>query len=336
MRIKVVVVGFGFMGVTHTINILKNPGMELVAIVDKFPENIRKNLNEQLGNFSTGTIDEEIISRLNIYSSLDECLAAEKPDACVIAVHTDLHYELASMALNAGVHVFLEKPFSLSVDESRRMIELAREKNLVMMIGHVVRFMPAYQTLKHWIDSKEYGALKFLSLSRFSGLPAWGQWKEKRNSSGSSGGALFDLLIHDIDFAQWVMGVPDTIQSVCLPGELSAHDYVNATWNYGSGVTVKIEGGNIFHTDFPFQAGFFARFENASISFSSNSPNNIKVSTDTETLLVPAGDANKGFSGEINYFATCLKENAMPDMCTPESALRTIQICYRHIDETRE
>ena len=158
--------------------------------------------------FRSGTIDEEVISRLNIYSALDDCLAAEALDACIIAVHTDLHYELATLALNAGVHVFLEKPFSLSVDEGMKMIELAREKNLVLMIGHVVRFMPVYQTLKHWIDSGEYGALKFLSLIRFSGLPVWGQWKEKRKAFGSSGGALFDLLIHDIDFAQWVLGVP--------------------------------------------------------------------------------------------------------------------------------
>ncbi len=333
MRIKVAVAGFGFMGVTHTINILKNPDLELVAIVDKFPDNIRKNLNEQLGNFSTGTIDEEVISRLNIYSRLDDCLAAEALDGCIIAVHTDLHFELAMLAMDAGVHVFLEKPFSLSVDESRKMIELAREKSLVLMIGHVVRFMPAYQTLKHWIDSGEYGTLKFLSLSRFSGLPAWGQWKEKRMAFGSSGGALFDLLIHDIDFAQWVMGVPDTIHSICLPGELSAHDYVNAIWNYDSGVTVKIEGGNIFHTAFPFQAGFIARFENASVSYSSSSPDSIKVSADAGTFLVPAGDANEGFSGEINYFATCLKKNAMLDMCTPESALQTIEVCYRHLSK---
>jgi predicted dehydrogenase len=333
MRIKVAVAGFGFMGVTHTINILKNPDLELVAIVDKFPDNIRKNLNEQLGNFSTGTIDEEVISKLNIYSALDDCLAAEALDACIIAVHTDLHYELAVLALNAGVPVFLEKPFSLSVTEGRKLIELARKKNLVLMIGHVVRFMPAYQTLKHWIDSGEYGALKFLSLSRFSGLPAWGQWKEKRKAFGSSGGALFDLLIHDIDFAQWVMGVPDTIHSICLPGELSAHDYVNATWNYGSGTTVKIEGGNIFHTTFPFRAGFIALFENASVSYSSSSPDSIKVSTDADILHVPAGNANEGFSGEINYFANCLKENVMPDMCTPESALRTIEVCYRHLSD---
>ena len=75
------------------------------------------------------------------------------------------------------------------------------------MVGHVVRFMPPYQKLKKWIDSKEFGNLKFLSLSRFCGIPSWGQWKEK-NVKDLSGGALFDLVIHDIDFANYLLGMP--------------------------------------------------------------------------------------------------------------------------------
>jgi predicted dehydrogenase len=328
---KIAVVGFGFMGVTHAINILKNPDLELVAIVDKFPGNIRKNLNEQIGNFSTGTIDLDVISKLNIYQNLDECLSSVTPDACVISVHTDLHYDLAVSALNAGLNVFIEKPFSLSLIECREMTELASQKGLILMVGHVVRFMPAYLSLKNWIESGKYGTLKFLSLYRFSGPPAWGQWKEKQKDFGSSGGALFDLVIHDIDYAQWVLGRPDNITAQLLPGLLSNHDYINATWKYMTGLTVKIEGGNIFHTAFPFQAGFKARFENATVSYSSNSPESIKIYTDLEIAEVPAGDANEGFSDEINYFASCLKGKTFPYLCTPESAMRSIEMCNLHL-----
>lgn len=329
--IKIAVVGFGFMGITHTINILKNPLFKLVALVDKYPENISEKLKGQLGNFSTGTIDSEQIASLKTYSGLQECLDSEKLDAVVISVHVDLHFELTRMALNSGVHVFLEKPFSLSLSECHEMTSLAKSKDLTLMIGHVVRFMPAYQQLKEWIDSREYGELQFLSLSRFSGLPVWGQWKDKQKDFGVSGGALFDLVIHDIDWAQWVLGEPDYINARILPGKLSRHDYLNAVWNYESGLTVKIEGGNIFHTAFPFMAGFSARFENASISYSSSSPENIKVSDDLKTILVPAGDANDGFSGEINYFGNCLKNNRLPEICTPESAAKTIGICDLHV-----
>ncbi|TNF44996.1 MAG: Gfo/Idh/MocA family oxidoreductase [Bacteroidetes bacterium] len=327
---KTAVVGFGFMGLTHTINILKNPELELVAIVDKYPENIRKNLTEQVGNFSTGTLNEEVVSKIKIYTDLKDCLAAENPEICLIAVHTNLHYELTKIALNAGSNVFLEKPFCLDVSEGKELIELAAQKQLLLMVGHVVRFMPAYKKLKNWVDTGEFGELKFLSLSRFSGVPAWGQWKEKQQDFGSSGGALFDLVIHDIDFVQWLLGSPESIDSACIPGKLSNHDYVNAMWKYPSGVTAKIEGGNIFHTSFPFRAEYLAGFESASVIFSSNNPD-IKVTTDHETTLISAGDAMEGYSGELEYFLECLDKGIQPENCMPESALKTIEICYQHI-----
>jgi len=330
-KLKVAVVGFGFMGMTHTTNILKNTGLELVAIVDKNPGNIEKNLNEQVGNLSTGTFNKNEISNIKIYSSFDDCLSNEKLDACIIAVHTNFHYKLTKLALDAGIHVFLEKPFCLDISEGEELIELSSRKNLLLMVGHVVRFMPPYQKLKNWIDSGEFGHLKFLSLTRFSGIPAWGQWKEKQIDFGSSGGALFDLVIHDIDFVQWALGMPDSIVSTCLPGKLSKHDYLNVIWKYNSGINVKIEGGNTFHTTFPFRAGFSANFENASIFYCSSNPENITVADDTEIKHVPAGDAMDGYSGEMDYFIECILNHKKPEKCTPESALQTIKLGYKQI-----
>ncbi len=326
---NIAVVGFGFMGQTHASNILRNPDLRLVALIDRNPEIIRH--YDSTGNFATGTVSRESLKAVHVYTGLQECLANENLDACVIAVHTDLHVEMTTMALEAGVSVFLEKPFTLETHLCKQLIDLAARKNLLLMVGHVVRFMPAYQTLKGWIDNRDFGELRFLSLTRFSGLPSWGQWKEKKQPGGSTGGALFDLVIHDIDFARWVLGDPGTISSVCLPGELSKHDYVNATWNYAGGMVVKIEGGNIFHSAFPFQAGYTARFERASVQYTSNNPD-IQVAMDAETRTIPAGDANEGFKEELDYFTRCLRSHRYPDRCTPESAMKTIELCHKHMD----
>jgi len=329
---KIALVGFGFMGLTHTINVLKNKHLKLVAIVDKNIENIEKNLLDQGGNFSTGNISKESLSGVKMYSAIDDCILHEKTDAYFICVHTDLHFEMAEKALKAGNHVFLEKPFCLEIKQGEALIKLARQNDLLMMVGHVVRFMPAYRLLKQWISSGEFGALRFLSLSRFSGLPAWGQWKEKHLAFGSSGGALFDLVIHDIDFAQSVLGEPDSIRKIILPGKLSNHDYISAFWKYNNvDVEVRIEGGNIFHSDFPFQAGFAAQFEKASVLFTSMKPETISISSDTETKQVPAGDANEGFSNEVEYFTSCMESKNSPLECMPESSLLSIKICYDHI-----
>ncbi len=330
-KIKVAVVGFGFMGITHTRNILQKSNLELVAIVDKNPGNVKKNINEQIGNLLVGGIKEKDVAKIEVYSSVDECLLKENPDVFVIAVHTDFHFNLTKKALENGISVFLEKPFCLDIREGEELINLAQKANLLLMVGQVVRFMPPYQKLKKWIDSGEFGNLKFLSMIRFSGVPAWGDWKEKQKDFGSSGGALFDLVIHDIDFVQWALGEPDSIQSTILPGKLSRHDYVNAIWKYNSGINVKIEGGNTFHTNFPFHAGFSANFENASVLYSSSNPEDIIVATDTESMNIPAGDAMEGYSGELDYFINCLLNHEKPVNCLPESALDTIKLGYKHI-----
>ncbi len=331
--INVAVVGFGFMGMIHTGNLLKNTKVHLSAIVDKHTDNILQKLEVQSGNFSAEKYDAEELSKVKIYNNITDCLKEQQPDACIISVHTNLHFEMAKFALEAGAHVFLEKPFCLDVEQGHQLIELALAKNRILMVGHVVRFMPAYQVLKSWIDNGEYGDLEFLSMSRFSGVPIWGQWKDRQKDFGSSGGALFDLVIHDIDFAQWVCGVPSGVNANILPGKLSNYDYVSALWNYsGKKLHVKIEGGNTFHPTYPFSASFTARFNNVSALYSSNDPANIILATDSGTKPLPVGDANEGFSGEINYFIDCIHNNEQPVLCHPESALETIKLCYSHIN----
>jgi len=329
---RVAILGFGFMGMTHAENILKNNELELVAIVDKNPNAVEEKLHSSTGNFATAEISQDKLSHIKRYNNLDDCLEFEDLDAVLICVHTDLHYEMTRKVLLHGKHVFLEKPFCLNMQQAEELIKLAKEKEKVLMVGHVVRFMPPYQKLKEWIDSCKYGKLKFLSLSRYSGVPAWGEWMDRRTSFGSSGGALFDLLIHDIDYVNHVLGLPGSIKCNYLPGLLSKHDYVTALWSYfDKDINVKIEGGNIFHSSFPFQAGYMAHFEQASIQYSTVKGDVIQIASDTQLEEIPSGAAGDGFSNEIDYFAQCINQNKAPLACMPESALQTIQLCYDHL-----
>ena len=330
---KVAVVGFGFMGKTHVSHILRNSSLELVAIVDKNPEAVEKGLKTTEGNLSTGETGNDSIKKIHTYTTLEECIRMENPDAVHVCVHTGLHYAMVKEALSHGLHVLVEKPFCLDPEEGDEMIALAEKKGVVLMVAHVVRFMPSYQMLREWIRNEKYGRLKFLSLSRFSGIPVWGEWKEKQQVFGSSGGALFDLVVHDIDFARDVAGEPHQISGNYLPGKLSAHDYLNATWKYtGSDLVVRIEGGNIFHARFPFQAGFMASFENASINYSTAKPDRVYISDNHHTEEIVTGNPEAGYAGEIDYFATCMEENRKPEVCLPASALATIRLCHRHLE----
>ena len=329
---KVAIAGFGFMGMTHALNVLKNKDLLLVAIVDTKLDAIKNELHSNAGNFSTGNLDAESLKDVRMYKSLDECLREEELDACIISVHTDLHYKLTKMALEAGVNVFLEKPFCIDPEEGQELMEISEKNGLLLMVGQVVRFMPAYQKLKDWIDSGVHGKLTFLSLSRFSGLPDWGQWKEKQAAYGTSGGALFDLVIHDIDFARWIFGEPDEVNSICMPGKLSDQDYITANWEYHKkDIHIKIEGGNVFHSAFPFYAGFLAYFENASARFPGKDNEHLTLANDFVAQDIRIGNPNEGFRVEMDYFTECLLDGRFPEKCSPETALQTIRLCHRHI-----
>ena len=330
--INVAVIGFGFMGITHSLNIMRNKRLDLKAIITRNTADIPMRVKEQQGNFSSGEIRAGDFEKIPSYMSLRDCLKHERIDIVHICVHTNLHYELAREAMEQGIHVFMEKPMTLRLEEAELLNHYAKRMKVKLMVGHVVRFMPAYKKLKKWIDEKDFGPLEFISLTRYSGLPSWGQWKEKHAEFGSSGGALFDLVVHDIDFLNYVLGQPGKIQAVCQPGLLSMHDHVSAQWHYGD-VNARIEGGNTFHSSFPFHAGYIARFGKASIFYSSLIPEYIKICTNESVTEVEAGDPNDGFYDEIDYFASCVENDVDPVECMPESSIQTIKLCYDHIRE---
>ncbi|HBE42453.1 MAG TPA: hypothetical protein DDW27_14870 [Bacteroidales bacterium] len=330
---KIVVVGFGFMGLTHTINILHSKNLELTAIIDRDIDFIENSLMSKAGNISIGNLNSERLRNVRKYSDLDACMKSEDFDAVVICVPTSFHFEMTRKVLSYGKHVFLEKPICLDISQAEYLIDLAQKKSRIFMVGHVVRFMPPYQKLKKWAETFEFGNLKFLSLHRFSGRPGWGQWTEK-SVADSSGGALFDLVIHDIDFANYLFGIPDCIESTCLPGSLSRHDYISAMWKYGrKDVHVSIEGGNRFHINLPFQAGYMAQFEKASMLYTTLKGNVICIADDKSIREVPSGDATTGYFNELIYFTDCMEYNSQPAECMPVSSLEAIKLCYKHINK---
>jgi predicted dehydrogenase len=329
---RIAIVGFGFMGKTHALSILKNKNLQLVSIIDKNTETIERLLGSDSGNLDNGRIDPATLKNITRYTDLEECLQREDVDAVFICVHTDLHYPMAKKALQSNKHVLIEKPFCLDIEKATELITIAEDKERILMVAHVVRFMPPYQKLKQWIDSKEFGNLKFLSFSRFCGVPSWGEWKnaEVRNNSG---GALFDLAIHDMDFCNYVLGSPTTVSCNYLPGELSRHDYISAWWTYkDKNIEVKIESGNIFHAKFPFQAGFTAYFEEATVLYTSQQPNIIRIADYTHLREVDAGNVSAGYCNEIDYFAECMETGNYPAVCSPVSSLQSIQLCYNNIN----
>src|ERR1700682_1255573 len=98
----------------------------------------------------------------------DAVLRDPAVDAVVIAAPAAQHHELAMRALHAGKHVFVEKPLALRVEEGKELVELARERNLVLMVGHILEYHPAIIELKRLIQQGHLGKIQYIHSSRLN------------------------------------------------------------------------------------------------------------------------------------------------------------------------
>jgi predicted dehydrogenase len=147
-----------------------------------------------------------------VAASFDELLADPELDAVVVATPVPTHYELAQRVLEAGKHVFVEKPPAMRAREMEELCELAAERGLVLMPGHLLLYHPGVQKLKELVDSGELGEV----LCIYGNRQNLGVIRRDEN-------ALWSLGVHDLSVILYLTGEE--------PSELSAHG--NAFLNAG-------------------------------------------------------------------------------------------------------
>jgi UDP-2-acetamido-3-amino-2,3-dideoxy-glucuronate N-acetyltransferase len=126
--------------------------------------------------------------------SFDKMLEEPNVQAVVIATPSDTHFELAQKALNAGKHVYVEKPLARDVKHAEKLDALATERNLVLMVGHLLLYHPAVNCLKELIASGELGELLFVRSDRMNFNFARRDWS-----------VLWDLAPHDISMMSYIL-----------------------------------------------------------------------------------------------------------------------------------
>ncbi|MCG8538951.1 MAG: inositol 2-dehydrogenase [Clostridia bacterium] len=190
-KIKIGAIGLGRLGLQHVKNIaFKIPNAELTAICDMNEEKLLKIQKDW--------------SIPHGYRDFDEMIKNKELDAVVITSPSALHTRQIAKALEAGLHVFSEKPLGTTVEECK-IAEAAVEKHgdKVFMLGFMRRYDPSYAYAKKKIDKGEIGRpILFRGYSQdpesaIEGAIAY---------AGHSGGQFIDMAVHDIDLARWMMG----------------------------------------------------------------------------------------------------------------------------------
>ncbi len=269
-----------------------------------------------------------------VYENAEDMINSPDIDVVDICLPTFLHYKYAKTAIEAGKNVFVEKPVVINIDEGIDLIELQKKHNVKIMVGQCVRMWPSYSYLKQVYDSKKYGRLKRISLRRNSALPSWG-WENWYLDDEKSGSAIFDLHIHDIDYLRYLMGDPKKID--CY----GDNKYIKSILMYDDCIA-EIENGWDFPKSFPFNAGFRADFEEASLTLQGKSINIyeatgrlLQVEPDNDYTDERMGEKISSLGGyfyELKYFYDCLQSGKEIEIATLTEAVDSVKLIYKEIE----
>lgn len=162
-------------------------------------------------------------------------------EAVAVVTPNHVHASFAIDALNAGKHVFIEKPVTLSVAEAEPILAAANARpDLVCMVGHVLRFFPQYRRLRELVLAGEVGTVAAVRMSRGGGAPGpEGSWFLDHSMSG---GTILDLAVHDYDFLRWTLGpVREVVARSVAAKSGQGLDYSLTTLTMESGAVAHVE-----------------------------------------------------------------------------------------------
>jgi predicted dehydrogenase len=282
--------------------------VEVAAVCARDPRSLSGDLSHVGGNLKLDAAVHDF-SHVRKYTDWRELVRDPALDAIDICLPTDTHATVSLAALAEGKHVLCEKPMALTTAQCQSMIAAAASHERILMVGQVLRFWPDYQYLASFVKDERPSIIS-AKFSRRCAAPDWSRWLMDESRSG---GAILDLLIHDIDQVLSLFGLPEQVSAKSLEGS----DSVAATLAYPGGLQVDINGG-WFGADTPFSMGFAVRTPERELSLTGEGlrSNNTPVELST-------ADA---YETELAYFVDCCRQNRQPDRCPPRDSANAVEL----------
>jgi len=314
--LKVGVLGAGHLGKIHLRLLNQSEKYELVGFYDAFEENA----NKVAAEFGYKKFD-----------SIAELIAAV--DVVDIVTPTMQHFECAKQVIEAGKHIFIEKPISNTVAEAEEIIALAKKHNVKGQVGHVERFNPAFTAVKDKINNP-----MFIETHRLAEF----------NPRGTDVPVVLDLMIHDIDAILSV--VKSKVKSVNASGVAvisDSPDISNARIEFENGCVANITSSRISMKNMR-KSRFFQKDAYISVDYLDKVCEVVRmkdapeVPGDFDMILQnaegvkkqiyfdnPQVDANNAILDELETFADAINNNTTP-IVTLEDGTEALRVAYQY------
>lgn len=190
-KVRLGIIGTGFIGNIHADGLRHVPEAEVVAVASRTPGKARTFADER------GIPDA--------YENYEDILKRDDIDAITVAVPNYLHEEVVTAAAQAGKHIMCEKPFARSLPEAERMLNAVKAAGVKLVYGEMLCFAPKYVRAKRLVDEGALGKVFLVKQSEEHDGPH-SPWFWDVNLSG--GGVLLDMGCHSIEFARWILDRP--------------------------------------------------------------------------------------------------------------------------------
>ena len=223
-KIKIIVLGCGNMGSSHARAYHKLKEFEIAALVDRNEENLKK-LTAQIGSCPT-------------YSDFDEALKEHTPDAVCICTYPSTHAEFTLKALDAGAHVFVEKPIAETVADAEAVVEKATEMNKKVVVGYILRHHAGW---KKFIDTASELGKPLVMRMNLNQQSTGKEWKVHKSIMEAMS-PIVDCGVHYVDvMCQMTKAKPVSVSAI---GARLSDEIAEDQYNYGQ-LQVRFDDGSV-------------------------------------------------------------------------------------------
>ena len=283
---RVGVIGVGHLGQHHARVYTELLDARLVGVADRDEERAHL-IGENLG--------------VPAYPTMEELIGRQAPDAVSIVVPTSLHFDVARTAMEAGIHVLVEKPVTTRPDEAEELLKLAAKKDLVLQVGHIERFNSAVRYISQTVHSPIYLESKRI-----------GPFSPRINDVG----VVLDLMIHDIDIVLSLVSSP--IARIAATGRCihtDHEDIADAQITFENGVMAHILVSRVSEKK-QRQLDIMEPQRHITVNYETQTVQINRCVRDsngqTEILETPIFPKSEPLKLELAHFIGCVREGRQP------------------------
>ena len=335
--IRVGIAGIGFMGMTHYLAYQKIRGVKVAALCEQDAKRLAGDWRSIKGNF--GPAGEMMdLSGIARYANLDEMLADPTLDMIDCCLPPAGHVKTTVAALEAGKHVFCEKPIALRTADATRMVDAAKKAGKLLLIGHVLPFFPEYKFAYDAITGGKYGQLLGGHFKRMISDPAW---LPDFYNPAKVGGPMLDLHVHDAHFIRLLFGMPKAVQTVgTMRGEVA--ERFTTQFVYDPPKMVTAASGVINQQGRPFTHAYEIYLEKATIFFDYMALPSVGDASVPVTVLLQngkvlrpklsGGGPTDAFFAELSEVVRAIRTDTPSPLLAGELARDAVVLCQKQTE----